>query len=470
MPRTVWTKLQSDPNGTWSRHEGEPPFSITALPERVYDVLTDTGENFVITPLQAMAPSEISAVQVGPNTISMTSSVAGTCYYGWYPDGVDAGLINISDMIAGTDAAQIANGTAGFFAAAGILDDSDIPFTGLSGNTLYQLVFVVDIEDAGNYTNLASVMITTPSDMIAPTVSSATTNVAGNTLILTLSETVAGTEATGDWAVNDVTGGSATVDSVTISGGTITLELSGNLIQTGDTPTVDYSAGDIADAAGNDLASFADQAVTNNVPAASVAVTYLDTYTNTADVGGSTFTFSGVDIGTPAAGREVYVVAQARSRGVTSMTIAGEVDASPIRNNNSNVATSIGRATVATGTTATIVVEFEFPVTLPEGARIAVFEVIGRTSEIASYIVDNQSAPNLNTWNVQAGDAIIGGVGEEGAATLAVTNLTQRGTLYDYDSNDEGGFWGDDSLVANASFTTEISGGTRNSACLVQLR
>lgn len=467
MPRTVWTKLQFDPNGTWRRHEGEPPFSITALPEQAYDVLTDTGESFVITPLPAPVQPTLSLVQSGPNTLSITSSAAGTCYYGWYPDGTAASTITAAYMIAGTDTGQIAGGKAGFFVAAGDLEDVEIPFDGLVAMTPYTLAVLVDIDDSGSYTNVATADVMTPSDLVAPTVSVASTDVGGDSITLTMSEAVTGTGVPSEWAVNGVVAGAPTIDSVTVSGTTITLELSGNLVQTGETITVDHTAGDIQDSAGNALSSFTGQVVTNNVPAAGLTVSYLGEYTNTADVGGTTFTFSNINCGS---GGEIYVVAQAWQRRANSITIDGMADNAPIRNNNSNVATSIGRATGVSSGNNTVVVEFEFAVAPAEGARIAVFEVAGKTSEVASHIHTNQAPPNDAVFNVLDGDVILGGAGEEGGGSPAVSNMTQQGSTYDYDSSDEGNFWQANIAADTASYTTSVTGGTRNSAAFVQLR
>ena len=53
-------------------------------------------------------------------------------------------------------------GTAGFFVAAGDLSGVEIPYTGLTGETDYELFLVVDINDSGSYTNVAGGGFTTP--------------------------------------------------------------------------------------------------------------------------------------------------------------------------------------------------------------------------------------------------------------------------------------------------------------------
>lgn len=292
MPRTIWTKPQSEPNGMWRRHEGEPPFSIPAPAGVVYDVLTDTGESFVITPLTVTTSPALVVVPTGPDTISVTSSEAGTCYYGWYPVGTDAGSITIANMIAGTDTAQQARGTAGVFTAAGELTDIQIPFTGLLGEQTYVLALVVDIDDSGSYTNLALQSITTPA-LVGPVFAVAAA-VDANTVIVAHNEDLFGTEAVADWAF-DINGAPATITNVSIVGNAVTLTVSDTITSGSVLTALAYTPGDIANASGNPLSAFSGQAVTNNVPATSTALAE-DTFTVTngtsliglvADTGGT---------------------------------------------------------------------------------------------------------------------------------------------------------------------------------------
>ncbi|WP_300064227.1 SwmB domain-containing protein [uncultured Roseobacter sp.] len=85
MPRTIWTKPQSDPNGNWTRHEGDPPFSIAAIGGVPYDVRTDTDESFVITPTASAAPPLISGLpllnglpEIGQTLVATPAPSAGT--------------------------------------------------------------------------------------------------------------------------------------------------------------------------------------------------------------------------------------------------------------------------------------------------------------------------------------------------------------------------------------------------------
>ena len=108
-------------------------------------------------------------------------------------------------------------------------------------------------------------------DFTRPTVQSAVTDAAGDTITLTMSETVIFSEDVADWVFSGVTGGAPTVVSVTGSGtNTITIEISGNLVVNGDSPQLAYTdtESDARDPDGNFLLDFTGLAVTNNVPGA----------------------------------------------------------------------------------------------------------------------------------------------------------------------------------------------------------
>ncbi|MEL6959406.1 MAG: hypothetical protein AAGL89_10690 [Pseudomonadota bacterium] len=98
MPRTIWTKRRSDPNGTWTRTEGEPPFDVSATGGDEYDVVTDTGETFVIVPEVEIVAPTLSGVpiisglaQVG-ETLEATAVIQSgtdpiTTDWQWFRDG-----------------------------------------------------------------------------------------------------------------------------------------------------------------------------------------------------------------------------------------------------------------------------------------------------------------------------------------------------------------------------------------------
>lgn len=106
----------------------------------------------------------------------------------------------------------------------------------------------------------------TVGDIVAPTVSSASINVAGNSLAVGFSETVTvGVGGAGGFTLS-ATGGSVALEYASGSG-TSTLNFTpARTISSTETATLAYitRADGIEDAAGNDLASFSGQAVTNN--------------------------------------------------------------------------------------------------------------------------------------------------------------------------------------------------------------
>ncbi|MEQ9466491.1 MAG: lamin tail domain-containing protein [Ekhidna sp.] len=106
---------------------------------------------------------------------------------------------------------------------------------------------------------------TTGTDTQAPTVQSASTSADGvsNQVNLTLSENVTVTDATG-FTIN-INGNPATISDFGASDNSLDFLLE-DFIFAGDVVTMDYddTQGDVADLAANPLASFTDQAVTNN--------------------------------------------------------------------------------------------------------------------------------------------------------------------------------------------------------------
>lgn len=104
----------------------------------------------------------------------------------------------------------------------------------------------------------------TLTEQTAPTVSSA--EVTGTTLTITFSEDLAGTVADPAAFAVQVARASVTVNSATVSGKTVVLTLA-SAPTTGQAVTVAYTASgtnNVKDKAGNALANFTAQAVTNN--------------------------------------------------------------------------------------------------------------------------------------------------------------------------------------------------------------
>jgi len=168
-------------------------------------------------------------------------------------------------------AAQIVAGTGGGILEAGNVSYSGgfsgtISVTNEAGNELH----LVATDLSGNQSTVDIVTGVTVDDTL-PTADSAVTDVAGNTITLTTSETVSGNPDTNDFSFAGITAGTPTISSVTVSGTSIVIELSSNFVVEGDTVTVSYTKGGInviTDNYNNELATFASLAVTNNVPAA----------------------------------------------------------------------------------------------------------------------------------------------------------------------------------------------------------
>lgn len=115
MGRAIWTKLQSDPNGSWTRHEGDPPFSIPATGGLIYDVYTDAGDSFTITPEGGLTAPSISGTpvvsgiyQVGQTLTATAATSSGTApittSWQWLRNGADiSGATGASYLLAASD-------------------------------------------------------------------------------------------------------------------------------------------------------------------------------------------------------------------------------------------------------------------------------------------------------------------------------------------------------------------------------
>jgi len=111
----------------------------------------------------------------------------------------------------------------------------------------------------------------TPTDGLSPVFSSAATG-SSTSIVVTMNEgglIEAGVDTPGAWAVaGTLTNAPIAVTNVAVAGTDVTLTLD-SVIVNGDTVTIAYTnpggANEITDAAGNEIASFGAQAVTNNV-------------------------------------------------------------------------------------------------------------------------------------------------------------------------------------------------------------
>ena len=142
-------------------------------------------------------------------------------------------------------------------------------------------------QDVGANDNTASDIISLGIDRIIPIVSSATTETS-TSVILTISKSVSGTSITsGDFTIASVDS-SPTVSTVVVSGTTITLTLSSEITDSDSdaAPTVSYtsSGNTIADAAGNALAAFTAQSITNTIDTTAPTVTLSTTASDTTNL------------------------------------------------------------------------------------------------------------------------------------------------------------------------------------------
>lgn len=162
----------------WTAYVGStaPTAGQTARVRETWETVEGTGPTTFTSNQVTVAASTdqltITDFNEASDTLDLTSTEAGTCYYGIYPSGTVSGDITVADMVAGTDTGLVDSGTAGVFVAAGTLDDEPIDDAALASGAEYVIAFVVDIDDGGTYTNLALQTFTTAG--AAPEITSVT--------------------------------------------------------------------------------------------------------------------------------------------------------------------------------------------------------------------------------------------------------------------------------------------------------
>ena len=174
------------------------------------------------------------------------------------------------------------------------------------------------VQDSSGNSNTVPSMITIDTDRTAPVLSSAIT-ASTTTIVLTISEPVSETGITPtDFTIGDVAT-STTVSAVDVSGSTITLTLSVPITGS-DSPTVSYTAAasTISDVAGNTLAAFGPQPITNSLDTTAPTVTFASAATPTSitltisepvfgnNITPTDFTISGVATSTTVSSVDVF--------------------------------------------------------------------------------------------------------------------------------------------------------------------
>lgn len=145
----------------------------------------------------------------------------------------------------------------------------------------------------------------------------------------------------------------------------------------------------------------------------------------------STFTFPDMAIGAVAGGRHVLVAISGRSgntsTNITSVTIGGITATSVIRafrggSGSGENLTAIYIAPVPTGTTATIVVNFNVAFAR---ASVSVYRVVGLMSATATATGNSTATNPTASLNISAGGFAVGSCYSESMTSFTWTNLTE---------------------------------------------
>ena len=238
------------------------------------DALPLTGQAVTNT-----TPADVTA------PVLQTAEVNGTSLVLTYDEALNAGSTpDAGDFaVTNTGASQavqtvvVSGSTVTLTLAPGVANGDTV--------TLDYTVGTNPIEDVAGNDALPltgqAVTNTTPADVTAPVLQTAEVN--GTSLVLTYDEALnaGSTPDAGDFAVTN-TGASQAVQTVVVSGSTVTLTLAPG-VANGDTVTLDYTVGTnpIEDVAGNDALPLTGQAVTNNtglpvIPQGGWALTFVD--------------------------------------------------------------------------------------------------------------------------------------------------------------------------------------------------
>ena len=250
-----------------------------------FNSLADFSSVTVDTTADITPPSMSGAVATSLDSITVTFSenvdADVTSGLHWSLGGTDAGSLTVS---ANTDPAGSSNSMT-------LTLSGDLPDTRPDLSLIYTKPPTGGITDGINQLEGETVTVV---DGIAPTVLSVEA-VTSRSIAVRMSEPVtSGTAGPGGFSLT--TGGTApAVSSISVSGETVTLTLSGPLPAGAVTLNYDSTSGNVADVSSNSLASFSSVAVDTSADITPPTVTSLTTSeqspTNSADAG-FTVTFS----------------------------------------------------------------------------------------------------------------------------------------------------------------------------------
>jgi len=269
----------------------------------------------------------------GPSFVSAATNTAGTTITLTYSEALSATTASTSDFTVLVGGVPRSVSSVAVSGSTAVLTLSSAVGAGQSVSVAYsQPAGSNAVKDsAGNKAaSLSATSVTNNStvDQTAPTLVSASTDVAGRTITLTYSETLGGMMAPrGAFAVR-VGGVSCSIDGASYSGSTVSLGLACS-IASGQEVTVAYTdptggndSSAVQDSAGNDAATLAATSVTNNSTVDQSVPTFVSAATNTAGTT-VTLTYSEALSATTAGASDFTVTVGGVSRAVSSVAVSG---------------------------------------------------------------------------------------------------------------------------------------------------
>jgi hypothetical protein len=448
-------------SGTPTTPTASASYTISATDE--YGRVTSTSFTLAVTGSDVTAPS-IYAISYANQTITAyIEEASGAVTVVWA--SADPATDPTYEVGVGWTGTIYESGS---FPAVAFTDTDQIALTATTPDGARELT-VYFYDASGNLSPVSRLAVTV--DTTAPVVSTAATNTAGTAIVVTMSEPLVGTADAVDWTV-EVDALAVPVSMVTINLATVTVTVSAGAILNGDTVTVSYSGGDLADAAGNALATITDRAVTNNVPASGVpgATTFL--MQRLTNEWGTTHVFNN---STNAAIPEdlalrrfvVCVVTRETSALPTSVVIGGVTatlrqDAEPWQH------AAIYDAVAGTNNDNIVV---NLPT--PEFCFVTIYETTGEYKGGASDETPGagEAAPSVMELSLATteGWAVVGCCGSNTLAGITYTGVTQRGAIGTEGSRQQG-FFDDLDVAGGAPETFQVTltgGGTRYNAAVL---